>query len=339
MLGEQCESLDVPPRGVVGDRLFAIREMHGKFGSGKSTRRFRQIDGLFGFRALYDGDVPVIRFPDGQTVRGDHPDIHTALSTTLGQPVTLAREASIAHLDACPIHMLTTASLAWLRALVPEANADARRFRPNLVIDVPGAMQVERGWLGKRLCVGEAVQLRVSAATERCAMVAFAQAEVPYDARILRCITQEAALHFGVYADVLVSGRITRGDSIIGPNLAKPQKLAQSTQGDSPTGLEHAPKVRFSYFTTRFASIPPRVRRGLAASTVKTSQFGGYANSPGAQRAIWCTIVCMTERFFAGFCLRTTYLAKKSPFARFGPIMAATDCHQRNYVERDSRCI
>src|SRR5262249_33737764 len=134
-------------------------------------------------------------------------------------------------------------------------------------------------------------------------------------------------------------GRITRGESIIGPNLAKPQKLAKSTQGDSPTGLEHAPKVRFSYFTTRFASIPPRVRRGLAASTVKTSQFGGYANSPGAQRAIWCTIVCMTERFFAGFCLRTTYLAKKSPFARFGPIMAATDCHQRNYVERDSRCI
>ena len=214
MRGEQCESLDVHPRGVVGDRLFAIRERHGKFGSGKSTRRFRQIDGLFGFRALYDGDVPVIRFPDGQTVRGDHPEIHTALSTTLGQPVTLAREASIAHLDAGPIHLLTTASLAWLRAMVPEANADARRFRPNLVIDVPGAMQVERGWLGKRLCVGEAVQLRVSAMTERCAMVAFAQAEVPYDARILRCITQEAALHFGVYADVLVSGRITRGDSI-----------------------------------------------------------------------------------------------------------------------------
>ena len=93
-------------------------------------------------------------------------------------------------------------------------DADARRFRPNLVIDVPGAAQVERGWLGKMLCVGDAVRLRVSAATERCGMVAFAQAELSYDARILRCITQEAALHFGVYAEVLGLGRITRGDSV-----------------------------------------------------------------------------------------------------------------------------
>ena len=45
-------------------------------------------------------------------------------------------------------------------------------------------------------------------------MVAFAQAELPYDARILKCITQEAALHFGVYAEVLVPGRIERGDSV-----------------------------------------------------------------------------------------------------------------------------
>jgi MOSC domain-containing protein YiiM len=45
-------------------------------------------------------------------------------------------------------------------------------------------------------------------------MVALAQGELPYDARILRCITQEAARHFGVYADVLGPGRITRGDRV-----------------------------------------------------------------------------------------------------------------------------
>ena len=214
MLGEECASLEVQTRGVTGDRLFAIRDTNGKFGSGKSTRRFRQINGLFGFQAVYAGAVPVIRFPDGRTMRGDHPDMHTALSHTLGQPVTLTREASISHLDAGPVHLLTTAALAWLQAVLPDVDADARRFRPNLVIDVPGATQVERGWLGKVLSVGDAVRLRVSAATERCGMVAFAQGELPYDARILRCITQEAARHFGVYADVLVPGRITRGDNV-----------------------------------------------------------------------------------------------------------------------------
>jgi len=214
MRGEQCESLDVNARGVEGDRLFALRDINGKFGSGKSTRRFRSIDGLFGFQAVYDGNVPVIFFPDGRTMWGDHPDIHAALSNTLGQPVTLAQEAGISHLDASPVHLLTTAALAWLRAAVPEVAADERRFRPNLLIDVPGDTQIERGWLGKTLSVGEEVRLWVNGATERCGMVAFAQADLPYDARILRCITQEAALHFGVYAEVLVPGRIKRGDSV-----------------------------------------------------------------------------------------------------------------------------
>lgn len=62
-------------------------------------------------------------------------------------------------------------------------------------------------------------------------------------------------------------GRIFSSDlpsQLLGPNLAKPQKLATSTQGDSPIGLEHAPKVRFSCLTTRFASILPLLRRGLS---------------------------------------------------------------------------
>jgi uncharacterized protein YcbX len=214
MLGEQCEHLDLNTRGVEGDRLFAIRDANGKFGSGKSTRRFRRIDGLFGYRAFYAGNVPIILFPDGRTVRGDNPDTHAALSNTLGQPVTLAREAGISHLDAGPVHLLTTAALAWLRAAIPDVYADERRFRPNLLIDVPGETQVERGWLGKGLAIGEEVRLRVHAATERCGMVAFAQADLLDDARILKCITQEADLRFGVYAEVLVPGRIKRGDSV-----------------------------------------------------------------------------------------------------------------------------
>src|ERR1043166_1537665 len=102
MLGERCERLALDARGVEGDRLYAIRDAGGKFGSGKSTRRFRRIDGLFGFTAVYEDDVPVITFPDGRRMRGDDPRVHDALSVALGQPVTLAREAAISHLDAGP---------------------------------------------------------------------------------------------------------------------------------------------------------------------------------------------------------------------------------------------
>ena len=67
MLGEERTHIDVNERGVEGDRLFAVRDLNGKFGSGKTTRRFRKIDGLFGFSASYHQDDPSIVFPDGRS--------------------------------------------------------------------------------------------------------------------------------------------------------------------------------------------------------------------------------------------------------------------------------
>jgi uncharacterized protein len=42
MRGEQVEALTIDSRGVKGDRLFAVTDVDGKFGSGKNTRRFRK---------------------------------------------------------------------------------------------------------------------------------------------------------------------------------------------------------------------------------------------------------------------------------------------------------
>jgi uncharacterized protein len=214
LLGERREWLDMNAHGVEGDRLFAIRNADGKLASGKNTRRFFKLDGLFAFHAAYDGNILLISFPDGRTMRGDQSDIHAALSNALGQPLTLVREASISHLDAGAVHLLTTASLAWLRNAIPGVLVDERRFRPNLLIDASGATQVEGSWLGKTLSIGNEVVLRVNNSTERCAMVVYPQSDLPYDERVLKFIAQEADLHFGVYAEVLVPGRIGRGDNV-----------------------------------------------------------------------------------------------------------------------------
>ena len=116
MLGERRESLLLERRGVVGDRLYAVRDEAGKFGSGKTTRRFRLMNGLYRFRARYDGETPVITFPDGAMLRGDDPAIHARLSDVLGINVQLSREADISHFDDGPIHLVTTASLRALGA-------------------------------------------------------------------------------------------------------------------------------------------------------------------------------------------------------------------------------
>ena len=45
-------------------------------------------------------------------------------------------------------------------------------------------------------------------------MTTAAQTELPFDAKILRCIAQEAGEDFGVYAEVLQPGTISRGDEV-----------------------------------------------------------------------------------------------------------------------------
>ena len=99
LLGESLTELSIDRRGVVGDRWFAISNTQGKFGSGKNTRRFRKIEGLFSFQAKYDNKTLLIVFPNGRTFEANDPNLNRELSSALGQPVTLVSEKNISHFD------------------------------------------------------------------------------------------------------------------------------------------------------------------------------------------------------------------------------------------------
>jgi uncharacterized protein len=214
LLGESRAELSIDRRGVIGDRWYAICDRNGKFGSGKNTRRFRKIDGLFKFQASYDGGIPLIAFPDRRTIRGDDPNIDAELSSVLGQPVTLVEENKISHFDASSLHLITSASLEWLQSLLPNSAINERRFRPNLLIDLPDQVPIEHSWIGKRLSIGQEVEVEVTELTERCVMTGFAQQELVTDAEILKTIKKESNLNFGVYARVIKTGIIRIGDRV-----------------------------------------------------------------------------------------------------------------------------
>lgn len=214
MTGEPCRGLVIDGRGVVGDRLFAVRDTQGKLGSGKNTRRFVKVEGLLDFRAAYDGGVPVITFPDGRSVRGDAPCVHAELTEALGRPVTLAREQSTPHFDNASIHLVTTSSLDWLKAKLPGSFIDERRFRPNVLVQTEGPGPVEQGWVGRTVRVGRGVVLEVTHPTERCLMTNLAQPGVPEDKNIFACVGREADLKFGVYARIVAVGEINCGETV-----------------------------------------------------------------------------------------------------------------------------
>lgn len=210
LLGERGDALTLDRRGVVGDRLYAVRNEQGKFGSGKSTRRFRQMDGLFALRATYQGDVPQVAFPDGSVLAGDDPALEEWLSAHVGCAVTLAREAEIPHHDEQPIHLVTTAAL---RAIGLEAS-EALRFRPNLVIDVAGTGLVEESWIGREVTCGDSVRLRVIGRAIRCVMIGMAQEDVEANPLLLRRLGESNDAHFGVYAEILTPGTVRLGDEL-----------------------------------------------------------------------------------------------------------------------------
>jgi uncharacterized protein YcbX len=212
LVGERLEVADVVLRGLRGDRLWAVRDEDGKLGSGKSTRRFRRMEGLLDLVASYDGDVPVVTFPDGRGLRGDDPALDAALSAHVGRPVTLGREGEVSHFDDGPVHLVTTASLRAVGELVGE-QVDPRRFRPNLVVDTGDrAGLVEDDWVGRRLQVGDVV-LEVVARMPRCVMVNLPQVGLEAT-RVLDAVSDLNDTNLGVLATVVTPGRLRVGDEV-----------------------------------------------------------------------------------------------------------------------------
>jgi uncharacterized protein YcbX len=217
MLGEVLPATDVGQRGLVGDRLWAVRDPDGKLGSGKNTRRFRRMPGLFDLRAYAASPAPLVELPDGRRFTADDPDGHRAVGEILGRRVTLVPEGTVRHHDEGPVSLVTTASLRRLTELggaEPDGcGTDPIRFRANLLIDLPGCGFLEDDWPGRRLRIGPRAVLRVVRPLTRCVMIDMAQDRAGQRSDLLRTLAQQHSLTFGVFATVEQPGRITVGDA------------------------------------------------------------------------------------------------------------------------------
>ena len=118
--------------------------------------------------------------------------------------------------DAAVVHLLTTSTLDRLRELYPQGRFEARRFRPNVVLEVPGSPAgfVEESWTDQTIAIGEDVQLRITGPCTRCVMTTLPQADLPKDPGILRTAAEYNRAKVGVYASVLSGGTIRRGDVV-----------------------------------------------------------------------------------------------------------------------------
>jgi len=125
--------------------------------------------------------------------------------------------------DFCAIHLITTATLDRLREVAPGHRFEARRFRPNLVVEVSDRRGfIENDWSRRTVSIGQ-VRLKIIIPTARCVMTTLAQGDLPGDPGVLRALAEHNRIKAGglgelpcagVYACVLTPGMIRRGDPV-----------------------------------------------------------------------------------------------------------------------------
>ncbi len=216
-------------------------------------------------RAGAEMPAAVISLPDGAVVSTADPRADETLSAAIGRGVTLSSSAQpgamieeewneakgpVAYgqrlpddgdkaiiqspaafaapgtfFDLSAVHFVTSASLNRLREVYPDGQVDARRFRPNIVIETPGSGFVENAWVGRTVAIGEQVRLSVMMAMIRCVMTTLPQGEgkLRSDPGILKALAQHNRINvmnlgelpcIGMAAGVVQGGTVHVGDSV-----------------------------------------------------------------------------------------------------------------------------
>ncbi len=251
MQGEEVNASYVTPRGLLGDRAYALMDAEdGKTVTAKNPKKW---PAMFRFRAAFaepesgPNSVPPVRItlPGGDVVHSAQADLNAVLSQELGRAVTFADSPPAKpHLDeywpdeddvpGLPhsddvtdentlentffdlafLHLLSTSTINSLRAAYPDGRFEPRRFRPNIMVDAGSEPFAENQWIGKTIAIGDEVRLAITGPCPRCVMTTLPQADLPKDPGILRTAVQHNGANVGVYAEVVQPGRISQGDTI-----------------------------------------------------------------------------------------------------------------------------
>lgn len=223
LAGERQDALSVGRETIDGDRMFGLVDASdNEIARPDRDAKWHNVPRIR-TRLTNDRELEVA-VPGGHWLRAPGAECDRAVSAFLGFTASIrpfdrenaapgyAGPLTAARYRKAPIHLLTTASLARLKALHPQGVPDPRRFRPNIVVDmepVEGSFP-ETEWIGRRLAVGDLL-LTVSEPCRRCGFTIIAQEGFDNDPGILRNLVRYNAHNLGVYCTVDRPARVEIG--------------------------------------------------------------------------------------------------------------------------------
>ena len=242
MRGEELEEAFVGFAGVYGDRVFAFKSSASPKGfpflTGREQKdllrcrpRFRHPDkaahppNLSEAESLAPGATPLyadaadlivdVETSSGQTFSIDDP----ALIRMLGEGIrdthslTLLRSER-AMTDCRPVSLFSVQTARQLGEEVGVA-ADKRRFRANVYLDLAAAGGFgEDALVGRSLRIGSKVMLSVLERDPRCKMITLDPDTGEANPEFIKQVAQAHDGKAGVYAAVLVEGKVRQGDPV-----------------------------------------------------------------------------------------------------------------------------
>jgi uncharacterized protein len=212
MAGEGLDAVEVSWHGLAGDRRWAfIRD--GQVRSGFPWLTIRERPELAHYRPRFaepdrpNASLTLVRTPSG----GEIDVACRALAAELGPGIRVIKQDR-GVFDTMPLSLLSRQTVDSLGRLVGTELA-VERFRPNLLVDVPGPEFPEDNWIGRVLRLG-GLRMRVDQRDKRCVMVTIDPVTLLRNPAILRAIAQERDTRLGVYGSTVEPGRVAAGDPV-----------------------------------------------------------------------------------------------------------------------------
>lgn len=255
--GEQRTALDIGPGGALGDRSHALVETSTGRTINPAEQRWQGAPRIL---SRLGRSGPELSF-DGQTwADPDSAEARAALAALFGTLVEArpyGRGASHRY-GLSPLHLVSLQALASLRRLLPQARIDERRFRPNILLDLPNTLDTlpEYALIGQEFQIGS-VRLRGVQKAGRCSFTTLEQMGLPLDRSVLQTLLTAFDRDFGLYCEVVTGGTIAMGDRVL---LPVPEARRVVIVGAGQAGAAAARALRDEGFDGEIALVGEETR-------------------------------------------------------------------------------
>ncbi|WP_047155409.1 MOSC domain-containing protein [Aneurinibacillus tyrosinisolvens] len=219
--GESVQRTEIMEYGLYGDRshVFLDETRPGKFLTITQFPEMVRYKARFVGKELA-GEYPKVEIttPEGRIVGWENEDLLHEIENKSKRKVSFKKyspsHVPLGAIEEEHIQLVTDASVHKLKEIWGQ-EVNYRRFRPNLLISLNQKTPfIEETWFGKRIKIGQEVEIELKRHCERCMIITVNPDNAEKDSTLLKTIVKERNNYFGVYASVVKTGEIHVDDEV-----------------------------------------------------------------------------------------------------------------------------